>query len=66
MPASRIQEKVALYIKNGRIVKNCYGAIGISVEQLGEEAYQEIFTKNTVAIETNGKVSVYNKTKKVL
>ena len=66
MPASRIQEKVALYIKNGRIVKNRYGAIGISVEQLGEEAYQEIFTKNTVAIEINGKVSVYDKTKKVL
>ena len=66
MPASRIQEKVALYIKNGRIVKNRYGAIGISVAQLGEEAYQEIFTKNTVAIEVNGKVSVYNKTKKVL
>ena len=66
MPASRIQEKVALYIKNGRIVKNRYGAIGISVEQLGEEAYQEIFTKNTVAIEVNNKVSVYDKSKKVL
>ena len=66
MPTSRIQEKVALYIKNGRIVKNRYGAIGISVEELGEEAYQEIFAKNTVAIETNGKVSVYDKTKKVL